>query len=327
MGGTIGTAVSSTHISEMRAILREAAAGVWTDEELQQAYDDAIRYFSTFHPREVHDTSSFTTTADSRLIDISSLTTLLYGFDNNSIVSVEYEIDNYPREYRNWNIIGTDLEIDVKSKPSNSTDEVYIVYKTYWTEDNLPMAYASLVQRLASAFALKNTPRKFLNDLMDESNTFDNITTAIGNMSAQITLGIADLASGRTLLTSGAGEDVVDALERAITDIDSARGFFNKSNVGSPETEYLNSAATELRTLSAHISNAGGFGSLNSGELNAANTYVRQADIYLKHFNARLQKIASADKYRKEGLEERSLLQPELNACTKVYPDRVWAKD
>lgn len=319
---TIEVVQMSTLMARLMYNLRDLGEDVWSWGEKKKAIEEALRIFSEYVPYEVQDTSNFVTTASSREVDISSLTTLLYGFRKESfhpVEGVEYPVDEWPRTYKDFQIDGTTLVMMLDNAPSSADEEIYLKYLTYWTTATLPATYEILISKVATAVALINTPRKFLNQLMGESTTFDNITTAIGNLSTRFTQAINALTSGTNLLKAGSGEDVVDAIQRAISSIDNARRFINKSNVGQPVANYLNSASLELQTLNSHIATSGGLGAMSNAQLAICNTYLSQAKRYMDHFQARLAKIYSADKYRKEGLEEMALCERDMARLAPRY--------
>jgi len=53
-------------------------------------------------------------------------------------------------------------------------------------------------------------------------------------------------------------------VNKAITDVETARGFFNKANAGRPEIEYLNSAGSELQNALSKMNQAGSYQGLES---------------------------------------------------------------
>jgi len=111
-------------LSGIRGIIRqflldEFAVGTdlnWEDDELNLHINDCLAEISESCPYEVKET--LTTTAASKEVDISSIEDLL------SIDKVEYKVDQDPQEFRNFDLWGNTLTIDIETAPTG--DSVYL---------------------------------------------------------------------------------------------------------------------------------------------------------------------------------------------------------
>jgi hypothetical protein len=116
------------------------------------------------------------------------------------------------------------------------------------------------------------------------------IITAIGASVTQITSATDALTSGNTLIVDQRDEMLAaitlmtTATAQARSDIASARTYFNKVNVGNPDTEYLRSAETELGASLRDFDQARGF--LN--DYSTSGTYRQQAASQLSVASERL---------------------------------------
>ncbi len=85
----------------------------WEDDELDVHIDEKLRDISVVSP--CRKTYPVTVTSNSNLLDISELDDVIY------IRSVEYEVGNNPRYYRNFNYIDNQtIEVITDSTPSES---------------------------------------------------------------------------------------------------------------------------------------------------------------------------------------------------------------
>ena len=317
---------------------------IWTNTELDQAITEALAEVSKKYPYIV--VESLVTQEDSRNVDISGVSDLLYGYDVLSIASpegVEYPTAEWPKKYRNYKISGTNLVMDITTAPSDAGDDVYVTCLKVHTVDSLPPAIEPLVVKIAAARAAINKPLDFLNDFQAETTKFDNITTAIGNVSAMVTQFIADMTSGRALIgderesATEAIDTMTERIVQQVADIASARTFFNKANIARPEQEYLASASQEAQSAMGYLNQArgyiseetasGAYRSQATGQLNGATAYLNQARGYLEHFRLRIADINLADKYEAWGQRRLQQVQPELAGITQRRVWKEWPKD
>lgn len=316
-------------MDDVRLVLQDSDGNIWTYAELNKAINDALLLFSKRRPYK--QVTTLATTADSRLVDISSLVSeLLFGYDVDSfdsVYGVEYPTGQYPRKYRSYNVQPDGyIELSIDTAPT-SIANVTVIYHKAHTTITIPQAYESLLVNLAAAIAAKNKPLKYINDWQASTTKFTALTTAIDDMTNRITTAIDDLVDGRTALTADAGtEEMTDRITQAINDIASARTYFNKSNIGQPEIEYLSSAARELNIAMTHLNRSGGFNSLTTGELSIANTSLNKARGYVEHIKLQLATINLAEKYEAWGLNLEASLQKELDACTIRHCQKDWRK-
>lgn len=328
---------------DVRIELQDLNSTIFEPDEISRAITDALMKFSEKSPREVIETLA--TAANSRLVDISKVTGLIYGYDAlsfHSIYGVEYPTGEYPRKYRNFKVIGTNIEMVLNTAPNEAGKNVYATCYKAHTETTLPEAYKSLVARVAAALAAKYKPLKFINEFQAETTKFSNITTAIGNMSARITKAIDDLSSGRAMV-GDEREAAIDAIDdmaalvaQMLADIKTAEGYYNKANIGQPEREYLNSASMEGNAAVISLNKARGYLAVETtsssyrahaaGELTSANTYLNQAKGYLEHLKARITVINLADKYEAWGRRMEADVEKELNTIAIRRGYKEWSR-
>lgn len=142
------------NLTEMRALVRrdlhdeDAANYRWTDDELERHIKHAVTEFSEAVPLEQK--ATIATTADSREIDISSLS------DRIMIEAVEYPIDAWPRNYQRFAIWADTLTILGDDVPDGSN--CYVYYGKLHTLDEststIPPKHEDLVAIGAEGYAL-----------------------------------------------------------------------------------------------------------------------------------------------------------------------------
>ena len=242
-----------TLATQTRIQLQEAAADIFADAEITQAITDALAIFSRKRPCE--DAATLATVASSRLVVATTLlASLLWGYDEmsfHSLYGVEYKTGQWPRKYRNFSLDSDgNIEMKLDSAPSASAENVYVRYYKAHTEATLPAAYTELVVRLATALVLKYKPLKFINTWNAEATKFDNLTTAIGNMSARIQQAIDDLGDGRDKIgeyrasAATAIGNVAARITQAVADLSSGRTMIG---------DYRDEAILDIDSMSAQI--------------------------------------------------------------------------
>ncbi len=127
----------------------------FTDAEIDRAIQKALREFSRYCPREMK--STLATTPGSRNVDISSLT------DRVSIDLVEYPVDKYPKQFRNFSIYQDTLTLGKPYDPDKADtvpdgSNCYIYWGKLHTLDaqtsTIPSQYEDLVALGAAAYAI-----------------------------------------------------------------------------------------------------------------------------------------------------------------------------
>jgi len=94
----------------------------WTDDELDVYIADCLIEMSKYSPYEVKET--LTTTASSRELDLSSIDDLL------EVKEAEYPVDKQPRKFRQFDVWGDTLRMELDTAPSSVAD-VYLYCKKY----------------------------------------------------------------------------------------------------------------------------------------------------------------------------------------------------
>jgi len=115
----------SKKLAAIRTLVRQqlrdefvaATAYDWTDDELNLIIDDVLGEVSDYSPYQTKET--LTTTANSKDIDVSTITDLL------RIDKLEYEVDKSPKSFRNFTLWGNTLTMNVDTAPA-STVSVYL---------------------------------------------------------------------------------------------------------------------------------------------------------------------------------------------------------
>ena len=258
---TYGSDVAATFPTGLTALIRnnlqEALADVFTDAEIAIASSDALIIFSRKRPCE--DAATLATVASSRLVVATSLAaSLLWGYDEmsfHSLYGVEYKTAQWPRKYRNFSLDSDgNIEMKLDSAPSASAENVYVRYYKAHTETTLPAAYIELVVKLATALVLKYKPLKFINAWNAETTKFDNLTTAIGNMSARIQQAIDDLGDGRDKIgeyrasAATAIGNVAARITQAVADLTSGRAM-----IGDRRAEAITAITSDTVGMTAQI--------------------------------------------------------------------------
>jgi len=117
MGRLDQMSTRSEVVDAVEATLQDSSNVIFTAAEIGQKLDDCLVEIARYVPYRVRET--LTTTADSRDLDISSVTDLL------SIEAVEYAVGEWPRLFRNFSLFGTTLTLDIESAPG-AGESVYL---------------------------------------------------------------------------------------------------------------------------------------------------------------------------------------------------------
>ncbi|MGD0794387.1 MAG: hypothetical protein ABR958_02165 [Dehalococcoidales bacterium] len=141
------------NLAEMIALVRkdlhdeDSGSYRWSDAELTRHIDRAVKELSEKIP--LPGRATLATTADSRELDISSLT------DRVMVEAVEYPVDMSPPSYQRFSIWGDTLTIISGDEPDGSN--CYIYYGTLHTLDaggsTIPAKYEDLIATGACGYA------------------------------------------------------------------------------------------------------------------------------------------------------------------------------
>jgi len=108
-------------VSRVLQRLQDSGTAIWSTAEIGQVMDACLLEVSYYKPRVV--LATVTTTANSKQVDISSLTDLLYGTDDaRSFEYVEFPTDKDPPRYRNFEVRQGKLIMDISFAPSDGED-------------------------------------------------------------------------------------------------------------------------------------------------------------------------------------------------------------
>lgn len=153
-------ATLATLLTRLRTDLQDATAAIWTDAELTSHVDRAVREFSHRIPRER--VSALTTTANSRTIDVSSLT------DRIAVIAVEWPTGRFPKVYQPFSDFGGTLELTGPDRPS-AVEAVDVYWLGPHTLDGststVPVHLEDLVLLGAGAYALLDQAAQTVNSV------------------------------------------------------------------------------------------------------------------------------------------------------------------
>jgi hypothetical protein len=107
----------------VRIDLHDDPASRWTDAVLNRHIQRAVREYSHFSPDE--QMSTLTTAANSRNVDVSTLTPLI------RIVAAEYPTGQYPPEFVPFTLWGETLTLDLEAAPSGTPN-----VNVYWHKEH-----------------------------------------------------------------------------------------------------------------------------------------------------------------------------------------------
>jgi len=161
----------------------------WSDDELTRHINRALKQLSERVPLPAK--ATLATTADSREIDMSSLT------DRIMVQAVEYPVDEFPKRYQRFSIWGDTLTILGSEVPDGS--DAYIYYGKLHTlggsTSTIPTKHEDLVATGACGYAAVSwaaysinrvnvggamTPREFLTWGKDRLRTFNDALKRLG---------------------------------------------------------------------------------------------------------------------------------------------------
>ncbi len=314
----------------------------WSSTEFNQIAEDVLREVSLACPRIVKET--LTTTVDSRLLTISSITDLLDGA--RSIQKVEYETGSYPRNYHNVTVIDdATIEMDITTAPDATGENVYLWCEKMHTLTNststLTPKLEGVVLKGIEAYGILQRCHLMRDNLNDVDTLLTTVGTTIGLMTARITTAAgyvttnANAAAGKidALLTLAAAEVALinPQLDLAVSDLSTGLAKIEtQAETGNPVGEYAAYASRQvetavgfLRSAQGHLQQAQGdasaaneFRGMSASELGAAAMDLRQAQGYLSQISGNHQAVQAIKMYEQTGNQKLALYKKELSAVT-----------
>jgi len=161
----------------------------WSDDELTRHINRALKQLSERVPLPAK--ATLATTADSREIDISSVT------DRVMVQAVEYPVDEFPKRYQRFSIWGDTLTIIGGDEPDGSNCHIYYgkLHTLDATTSTIPPKHEDLVATAACGYAAVSwaaysinrvnvggamTPGEFLTWGKERLKTFDDALKRLG---------------------------------------------------------------------------------------------------------------------------------------------------
>jgi len=182
------------NLTEMITLVRrdlrdETTPYQWSDDELTRHINRALKQLSERVPLPAK--ATLATTADSREIDISSLT------DRVMVQAVEYPVDEFPKRYQRFSIWGDTLTIIGGDEPDGSNCHIYYgkLHTLDATTSTIPPKHEDLVATGACGYAAVSwaaysinrvnvggamTPGEFLRWGKDRLNIFNDALKRLG---------------------------------------------------------------------------------------------------------------------------------------------------
>ena len=140
------------NLTEMITLVRrdlrdETTPYQWSDDELTRHINRALKQLSERVPLPAK--ATLATTADSREIDISSVT------DRVMVQAVEYPVDEFPKRYQRFSIWGDTLTIISGDEPDGSNCHIYYgkLHTLDATTSTIPPKHEDLVATGACGYA------------------------------------------------------------------------------------------------------------------------------------------------------------------------------
>ena len=137
----------SEMITLVRRELKDESSNLWSDEELTRHIDRAVAELCEAIPREQK--ATLATVADSREVDISSLT------DRVMVEAVEYPVDEFPKRYQRFALWADTITLFGSEVPDGS--DCYVYYGKLHTLDavtsTIPAKHEDLVAAGAAGYA------------------------------------------------------------------------------------------------------------------------------------------------------------------------------
>jgi len=137
----------SEMITLVRRELKDESSALWSDDDLTRHIDRAVAELSEAIPREQK--ATLATVADSREVDISSLT------DRVMVEAAEYPVDEFPKRYQRFALWADTLTLLGSEVPDGSN--CYVYYGKLHTLDavtsTVPAKHEDLVAAGAAGYA------------------------------------------------------------------------------------------------------------------------------------------------------------------------------
>lgn len=141
----MGSRTRSALIDRIEVILEDTGNSIFPAASISSELDTSLVEGSRYYPRIVRE-SRLLAEAD-KTVDLSGIVNLL-DFSRDGIEDVEHPVDEYPRNYRNFDITGETLEILMSTEPA-ADDEVVLVCRKVHTLVDPPSSLAGAVNLLA----------------------------------------------------------------------------------------------------------------------------------------------------------------------------------
>lgn len=138
----------------LRAEFKLDESREWTKDELIIIAKQCLVEISKSSPRQVIETVK--TTAASVQLDISSIEDLI------AIQDVEYPVGNEPRDFRNFNVFGNTLTMEIDLSPAANEDVYLYCKKTHQLTDDtstLPPQLEEILVKGITGYAAVNKSR------------------------------------------------------------------------------------------------------------------------------------------------------------------------
>lgn len=195
-----------------------------TADDYATAINSALSLFSAACPYKQKTTLS--TVADSRDVDISTLTNLI------EVEGVEYPTGEWPRSLVAFEVWSTTLTMLLNSAPS-AVENIYVYWASkHATTTTIPVEYTELVVAGAMGYALQ------ILTMQKRYAALDRMATALTEIGKMITGGATNLAAAVTAITTAQAEIAkmitggVGELTDADTALDSAKTEIAKMVTG-----------------------------------------------------------------------------------------------
>ncbi len=112
--------------ARVSTVLQDAGTATWGTAVIRAQMDEALREFARYIPKISKSTVTFASTLPA--LSIAGITDLI------AIDRVEYPVDQDPIAYRNWDVRGSSIIVDISFAPATG-DTAYIWYGAPHTVD------------------------------------------------------------------------------------------------------------------------------------------------------------------------------------------------
>lgn len=342
-------------INRVSTVLQDAGTATWGTAEIGQAVEEFLVELS-MRSRPYIVRGTVTTSANSKTLDISTLTDLLF------IDKIEFRLDSAgtgsldPPRYRNWEEIDpSHIIMDIDWYP-DASENVRVFYAQphilggAGTTSLDPREEQICINWVAGKVAI-NKANLISQQVSSAMANITSATTAINSMTAKIleagtyTLEAStaqDLAPALILNAGTAVSNATAQLLLATAAMGSATPLINTKTLGEdPATKYMNAAATDMGVVSSYLniaeghlaeaardeSVAGGYISLANEDLAQASSYLRQSTGYLNIAASRINLAAANQPYRVWGIEKMGQADRDLRKIAKRKSRQKYSRD